>query len=170
MILEIVLKGGPGGGKSETLEYVSEKLTAMGHRVFIIHEVPTQFIYPGLPDINEIALTNYPLYLEIQRLMIKDHAQRRSVIKELALKLTDKPIIIIHDRASMDFCSYMDEASFSKSISDLGLTPYDVCESYDGVVHMVTAAYGAERHYTTKNNKAPTTLQPYHNYNNCRFP
>jgi len=52
---EIVLTGGPCGGKTTGLSYISEKLMDWGFRVFIVPEVATMIIGGGIPDIEQIA-------------------------------------------------------------------------------------------------------------------
>ena len=41
-----------------------------------------------------------------------------------------------------------------------GLNNVELRDNYDAVIHMVTAAKGAEKYYTTENNKARTESIP----------
>ena len=50
----------------------------------------------------------------------------------------------------------MDDLEFSQVLKNLHRTEVELCDGYDAVFHMVTAAKGAERFYTTENNKART--------------
>lgn len=45
---------------------------------------------------------------------------------------------------------------FAEAIQFVGFTEEELCQSYDAVFHLVTAAKGAEAHYTTANNLART--------------
>lgn len=63
--------------------------------------------------------------------------------------------VLIHDRAVLDNRAYMSGPEFEAVLADtLGVTPGEMAASYDAVVHLVTAADGAEAFYSTANNEA----------------
>eukprot|EP00335_Anophryoides_haemophila_P000222 CAMPEP_0204821388 /NCGR_PEP_ID=MMETSP1018-20131115/13525_1 /ASSEMBLY_ACC=CAM_ASM_000518 /TAXON_ID=46462 /ORGANISM="Anophryoides haemophila, Strain AH6" /LENGTH=93 /DNA_ID=CAMNT_0051929019 /DNA_START=253 /DNA_END=534 /DNA_ORIENTATION=+ len=70
-------------------------------------------------------------------------------------KLNGKPSVILYDRGVMDPKAYMDEPTF-QAVLDLNNynSVYLRDKRYDVVIHMVTAADGAEKYYTLENNAA----------------
>ena len=69
---------------------------------------------------------------------------------------TGAPSVIIHDRALLDISAYLPADLWSALLEREGLTSKGVLARYDGVVHMVTAADGAEEFYTLSTNTART--------------
>ena len=70
----------------------------------------------------------------------------------------DKPVLILCDRGVMDAAAYVDKEVFAKLLTAIGAeSQFDVkhCR-YDLIVHLVSAALGAEEHYTLENNEART--------------
>lgn len=153
-IKKIVLTGGPCGGKTTALSYVSEELKKMGVKVFQVPEIATMFISGGVPDIVNISRTDYEKYLEIEKRMILAQIALEKEFYNLADIFKNEKRVIIFDRGIMDMAAYMPKEHFEKIISEIGINAESIFGSYDGVIHLVTAADGAESFYTTKNNKA----------------
>src|ERR1035437_5883951 len=158
---EIVLTGGPSSGKTSSLGYLSEKLGERGYRVFIVPESATLVALGGIPDIGHFAERYLPgdpagtrTYLQIQEQIFLMQRILRKRFSELAALFPDEKRVIIYDRAETDEIAYMRKDDFQKMIAKHGLTYHDVRDSYDGVVHLVTAAIGAEEFYTKENNAA----------------
>lgn len=83
--------------------------------------------------------------------------------------LNGKPSVILMDRGVMDPKAYMDEPTWQ---AVLDLNDYNIVylrdKRYDVVIHLVTAADGAEQFYTLENNAAryediPTAITVDHN-------
>lgn len=153
-IKKIVLTGGPCGGKTTALSYVSEELKKIGVKVFQVPEIATMFIAGGVPDIVNIYKTDYEKYLEIEKRMISAQISLEKEFYSLAEIFKDEKRIIIFDRGIMDMAAYMSREHFEKIINEIGLSSESIFANYDAVIHLVTAADGAENFYTTKNNKA----------------
>jgi len=153
-IKKIVLTGGPCGGKTTALNYISEELQKIGIKVFQVPEVATMFISGGVPDIINISQTDYKKYLEIEKRMVLAQIVLEKEFHNLAEIFEDEKRVIIYDRGIMDMVAYMPKEYFEKIITEVGLNLESILSGYDGVVHLVTAADGAENFYTTKNNKA----------------
>ena len=61
--------------------------------------------------------------------------------------------IVICDRGTMDCCAYTRPAYWSDILARHKLTNVELRDArYDCVIHLVTAAYGAESFYTVDNN------------------
>ncbi len=66
-----------------------------------------------------------------------------------------KPVLIICDRGIMDNFAYCTKEVRDKIIEETGWTYNYICNNrYDLVIHLVTAAIGAEKYYTLENNEA----------------
>ncbi len=151
---EIVLTGGPCAGKTTGLNYISEKLRDRGFRVFLVPEAATMIINPGVPDISDIAKNHPEKYFKVEESMLLLQRALRAEFNRLAGIFESEKRVIIFDRAEMDVKAYMPDFLFEAMLRDLKLDLYDVRDSYDGVIHLVTAANGAEKFYTLGNNKA----------------
>lgn len=67
--------------------------------------------------------------------------------------LAGKDAVILYDRGVMDPKAYMDDVTY-QAVLDLNNfnTVYLRDGRYDAIIHLVTAADGAEKYYTTENN------------------
>ena len=65
--------------------------------------------------------------------------------------------LIICDRGGMDASAYMDDDAFQKLLGEEGWNKVGIRDSrYDCVIHMQTAAIGAEAHYNLDTNRTRT--------------
>lgn len=153
-ITEIVLSGGPCSGKSTCLAAVSAKLAEWGYRPLVVPELPTTLMSGGLGDLGAIAGHDHEHFLEIEkRMLIMMRAIR---LQYLALAQTfvqrGEKVVIIYDRAESDVAAYVGPEAFARLCEEAGLSADDVRDSYEAVIYLVTAAFGAEHAYTTANN------------------
>src|SRR3989344_1493240 len=154
-VKEIVLTGGPCGGKTTALSYVSEKLMDQGFRVFIIPEVATKFITGGIHDIGKIAKKEPEKYFEIERQMLLEQISQHKRFREIAGLFPKEKRVIISDRGPMDIKPYMHHSGDFKTIMrQHKFRIHDLRDVFDSVIHLVTAAKGAEKFYTIENNRA----------------
>ena len=143
-VVRIALTGGPCAGKSSSMKSLTEALHKLGYDVFFVPEAPTLLMnggcrYPGLEGGSqlmdfEVALMSLQLQLE------------RSFA--LVAASTDRPSVLIMDRGLMDIKAYVPEATWRELLQRMGLTEELLLARYDAVLHLVTAADGAERFYT----------------------
>lgn len=69
--------------------------------------------------------------------------------------LSGKPSIVLCDRGVMDPYAYMSEDVWQVVLDEQGWNPVNLRDKrYDAVLHLVTAADGAESFYTKGNNQA----------------
>lgn len=74
---------------------------------------------------------------------------------EKIASIQDKDVLIITDRGCMDNLAYVGRDARRIIFEETGWTKNQIRDSrYDLVVHLVTAAKGAEEFYTTANNSA----------------
>lgn len=153
MVVEVVLSGGPCAGKTSALSYLSQKLSDRGLRVLVAPEAATQLILGGLSDLPEIRSARPDLYFEVQRQLLRLWRQYHLSYRAIAESFAE-PVVVIYDRAEMDVLAYSGEEQFSEILQSCSLTLSEARDSYDAVIHMVSAAEGAEEHYTRENNPA----------------
>ncbi len=153
MLKEIVLTGGPSGGKTSFLDYASRRLRSRGMRIFTVPEVATMIITGGIPDIALFADEGGPRYFKIEKQMILTQMGLRIRFNDLAAAIKDDSCIILYDRAEMDARAYITDG-METILRSQGTSIPEIRDSYHGVIHFVTAAEGAEEHYGNANNKA----------------
>lgn len=93
--------------------------------------------------------------VEFQEVLIPFQKSHEDMVHALAERY-ENDVVIILDRTILDSLAYIDESLFNKILAPLGLSYKDILQGnrYDIVLHLVTAADGAEDFYTLKNNKA----------------
>ena len=146
-IKKIVLTGGPCAGKTTALVRVIEHFSSLGYKVFTIPEVPTLFTQAGMNYLTKNRAFFYEgekATLEIQ-LMLEDKFLR------MAEQCT-KPCIVVCDRGAMDISAYMAPEMWDELTRATGTSTPQLRDRYDAVLHLVSAADGAEQYYTTANN------------------
>lgn len=149
--------GGMISHNTTSLSYLSEKLSDYGYRVFIVPEVATMVITGGIPDMRDLIekhQTGDVTYDSLQEQIFLIQRDLRKRFQDLASLFPEDDCVIIYDRAEMDVASYTEPEVFQDILERHKLNYHDVRDSYSGVVHLVTAAIGAEEFYTTDNNKA----------------
>lgn len=155
-VSEIVLTGGPCSGKTTGLSYLSEKLRDRGWRVFLAPEVATRVIGGGVHDIAQLAKNNLDKYTRVELEMLLILLNQQKEINRLAAIFEGEKRVIVYDRGPMDIFSYLPD-EMKNIFSDLhsNLTWTRLRDTFcDSVIHLVTAAIGAEKFYTTSNNIA----------------
>ncbi|MBQ6651805.1 MAG: AAA family ATPase [Prevotella sp.] len=147
-IKRIVLTGGPCAGKTTALVRVIEHFSSLGYKVFTIPEVPTMFTQAGMNYLTKNAQFFYEgekATLEIQ-LALEDKFMRMA-------NACTEPCLIVCDRGTMDISAYMAPEMWDDITRSVGTTTPELRDKrYDAVLHLVSAADGAEQFYTTSNN------------------
>lgn len=154
VVAEIVLTGGPCGGKTTAMSFLQKKLSEFGYRVIIVPEVATMFITGGVADIGRLAAEEPERYLDVQANLMLCQRDLRERFLKLAASFDNEKVVVLHDRGMMDDRAYMSQEQFDAVLQEARLSLRDVRDSYDAVIHLVTAAKGASEHYTTENNGA----------------
>lgn len=148
-IKRIVLTGGPCAGKTTALVRVTEHFSNMGYKVFTVPEVPTMVTQAGwnyLTDNKDFYYEGELVILQLQ-MMLEDSVMR------MAQTLADtQPCVVICDRGTMDISAYISPEMWEDLAQRVGSSTEQLIGRYDAVLHLVTAADGAEQFYTTANN------------------
>ena len=142
----IVLSGGPCSGKTSALGTVKEYFEKKGLSVSTVSETATEMIREGLDPSGSDA--------------VSFHAEliRRQILKEDSARECD---ILLCDRGAIDIKAYLTPIQFESVLKKAGYTEKELRERYYAVIHLVTAALGAEHAYSLSNNEARSESLEY---------
>ena len=147
-IRQIVITGGPCGGKSTAVGWIQTNLVKDGWKVLIIPETATEFITGG------VAPWTCGSNLDYQKCQMALQLEKERLFRKAALSMPDEKILIVCDRGALDNRVYMNDEEFAAVLSEVGQNEVELRDRYDAVYHLVTAAKGAVEFYTTANNEA----------------
>ncbi|PCI19989.1 hypothetical protein COB64_02750 [Candidatus Wolfebacteria bacterium] len=151
-IISVPLVGGPSAGKTSALSYIKRKLSEYGVNVLIVDEVATQFMNGGITPFSTKLHND-----EFQKHLLHHMIEKENRWRQIADAMDYERTLILCDRGMMDSMAYVGEKSFNEIIKKEGWSiPQIRDERYEGVIHLRTAALGAEEHYTLSNNKYRT--------------
>ena len=146
-IKRIVLTGGPCAGKTTALVRIVDYFSNFGYKVFTIPEVPTLYSQGGWNYLTP----NRKLYYEGERAILETQLALEDSFMRLA-EVCTKPTLIVCDRGTLDISAYMSPEEWAEITQMAGTDPNRLRERYDAVLHLVSAADGAEQYYTTATN------------------
>lgn len=149
MIHRIVLTGGPCGGKTTALSRITERLASLGYRVFVVPEMATLFMAGGvaLRGLDEGALFGTERAVLDAQIALEEAFQR-------AAELCGAPAVVIFDRGAMDFQAYLPARLWQAMLDEMHQSVVSLRDRrYDAVIHLVTAADGAEGFYSSETNR-----------------
>jgi len=148
-ITKIVLTGGPCAGKTTAMARIIEHFTGLGFQVFAIPEVPTMFSSAGV----DYLTGNKSLFFQAEKSTLTLQLDLEDHFSKMAAQC-NKPVLIVCDRGTMDISAYVMPEVWQALTDELGTNTIKLRDArYDAVLHMVTAAAGAEQFYTNENNK-----------------
>lgn len=149
MVTRIALTGGPCAGKSTILKRIRERFELKGYAVYLLPESATLFSEAGADFLTKDA--NLSFVTEESKLQFQ--LQMEDSMMRIA-ENCGKPAMLICDRGTMDTAAYMPSEVWQHIKDDIGMTEQQLRnERYDAVLHVCTAAKGAEDFYTLYNNK-----------------
>ena len=153
-ITEIVLTGGPCGGKSTVLADLKRVFEAQGYKVLVSEEVATKVINSGAKpgDVPDYVFQN-----AILRFMLSNENNMRLLAE--AYKQKGQNVIIFYDRGLGDNRAYCDEEAWITMLREQGLSMQDIRNRYDAVYDIVTTAYGAEEVFLKQMRNNPARLE-----------
>lgn len=150
-ITTIAVTGGPCAGKSSLLSRIDKTLTEKGYRVLMIPETATELILGGIKPFGG-CMSMY----DFQRFVFPKQLHKEELYRQAAELVPEEKVVIVCDRGILDNKAYVSDEEFLQLLAMLGRTEAGVRDSYDAVIHLVTAADGAEYAYTLSNNSART--------------
>jgi len=149
----IVLTGGPCGGKTTAMARIAERLENLGFRVFMVPETPTMLFQGGfsLHDVTPAQV------VELETALLTTVMNTEDSFRRIASVYGEPKTVFLCDRGMMDTKAYVTPGMWATILSNLGQTEVQLRDQrYDAVIHLVTAADGAEEFYTLANNTART--------------
>ena len=125
-----------------------DQLQAQGWLVYAVPEAATTLFGGGISFGDLPREGQYVLQVELLRVMfaLEDAFYRTA-------KSTGKKAIVVCDRGAMDASAYMDAPSWQALLDENGWNQVHLRDGrYDCVIHLQTAADGAEPFYNSKTN------------------
>ena len=139
---KIVLSGGPCGGKTTLSRELTPFLEQHGINVYKVHESATLFINAG---IKPKKWTDEEI-VQFQTIILGHQLMMEEIISEVAQK--NLPSVLICDRGALDGKAYARPDLWAKILDQCGVTEEELHKQYDLIIHLDSAAIGAEEHYS----------------------
>ncbi len=148
----IVLTGGPCAGKTSALARIVQVFTNRGIAVYTLPEAATLFNQAGVNFITD----DRRLFLAAEKALLRFQMQLEDHFARIAA--TDpRPALLVCDRGTMDIAAYMPPTVWQAILDEESLHTVELRDQrYDAVIHLCTAAKGAEAFYTLSNNVSRT--------------
>jgi CYTH domain-containing protein len=151
-IYRIVLTGGPCGGKSTALSAITDRLQGLGFQIYRVPETATILLSGGVRLAGASLSQLVGIQAEILRVMMTLEDAFLAVAQA-----TGKPSILLCDRGTMDNSAYLPAEAWTALLNERDWSVVGLRDRrYEAVIHLVTAADGAEAFYTTENNAVRT--------------
>jgi len=158
----VVITGGPCAGKSTIMSDLVQMLKERNYLVFTMPEVATEMFKWSdgkmWDDFSAQGLDDDPVWASLQtsltrvQTVIEDsivHMAHRSLSKRRKGPNPPEGAVVLLDRGVIDNVAYCTDEAWAMVLEDLGTTTARLRDSrYDHVIHLVTAANGAEQYYT----------------------
>lgn len=132
-------------------------LPGMGYKVVSVPEASTMIVtnggqYPGMSEEKR------GLLLEYETVLVRLQLQLEETFVALAeyYRRQGDNVVVVYDRGMLDVKAYAPSDIWEALLHEFKQTEEELLSRYDIVVHLVTAADGAEAFYTSANNAART--------------
>ncbi|MBO5435150.1 AAA family ATPase [bacterium] len=141
-MLKVCLTGGPCGGKSSAQSMIAQTMRERGYTVLFCPETATELILNGIIPGDAISLHDF------QKIVLEKQLAKEKLYDDIALNyFDDDKLIIVYDRGLCDQMAYIEKDDFLNMLDDKAMTLSDAYSHYDCVLHLETAAKGAEQFY-----------------------
>lgn len=144
----IAVTGAPCGGKSTFLAKAIRLLAERGIYAVALSETATELFRANV-TLDILGRIDFQIEL-LQYSQIRENRYRR-ILQKLSGRHGVK-MVLLCDRGLLDAAAYVSSDEFEEILSAVGVTRHSLLQRYDLVVHLVTAACGAEEFYTCENN------------------
>lgn len=146
-IYRIVLTGGPCAGKTSALAVMRERLEVAGWRVFNVPEAATLLFHNGA-RFHDFARKGEVGIVEFQAALAQLQMKLEKTFHEMAVVGGERAVLLC-DRGMQDGKAYCAPESWPFVLNAIGSSEAHLRDRhYDAVIHLVTAARGAEEFYT----------------------
>lgn len=152
-IYKICFTGGPCAGKTTALSSLLSQCSQLGFKPFLVPEAATTLMKAGYlidnSEFSELEAIQFQSSLMRLQIFLED------LTLEYAAATSSKPVVIFCDRGLMDGKAYVSDKVWQAIMDEFGWNEVYLRDSrYDAVIHMVTAADGAEKFYDLDTNEA----------------
>eukprot|EP00051_Salpingoeca_urceolata_P001026 m.38075 g.38075 ORF g.38075 m.38075 type:complete len:414 (-) comp11150_c0_seq2:1727-2968(-) len=148
-VARIVLTGGPCGGKTTAQSRLSDLFENLGWKVYRAPETATVLLGGGV-TFSELSQQQAD---DFQENLLKAMMTIENTFFDLARQHVDRNCLVICDRGLMDATAFIEPAVWDEMKKRNGWSEVELRDQrYDHVVHLVTAAQGAEAFYSLENN------------------
>lgn len=141
-MVKVAITGGPCAGKSSSLSTLVEKLEERGYKVILVREAATKLISDGIIPGKNISILNFQSFVLDEQL----HNEKIACMAAEMYKSSYKDVIVLCDRGLADQMAYISRDEFELLLKERNMSISDTY-NYDCVLHLVTAADGAEDSY-----------------------
>lgn len=149
-VLNIVVTGGPCGGKTTALDEITKLLRSYGYTVYIVNETATELMNDGIKPFGEGNLSKYTF----QEVLFDAQVEKERIRKISARLCSNDKVAIIYDRGLLDGKAYLPKLDFEEILEKRCMTESKILSRYDLVLHMTSTAVGKRECYTLDNNSA----------------
>jgi len=142
----LVLTGGPCGGKTTGQARLCTFFENLGWKVFRVPETASVLLSGGIKfsDLNEEQV------FQFQENLLKTMIQIENTFFELA-KSSQRNCLVICDRGAMDPSAFVSKETWERMMRENNWNNVELRDNrYNQIVHMVSAAKGAEDFYSTE--------------------
>jgi len=145
-VWKLVLTGGPCGGKTTGQARLSTFFENLGWKVYRVPETATVLLGGG---VNFADLPEYA-QIEFQENLLRTMIQIENSFFALA-EASERNCLVICDRGTMDASAFVTRKEWEELMQKNQLDEVDIRDNrYHQVIHLVTAAKGAEEYYTVE--------------------
>ena len=130
-LLNIVVTGGPCGGKTTALDELTKLLRSYGYNVIIVPETATEMMNNGILPYGDNGLEGK----DFQELLLDLQLAKEKVARESSKRNRAKKTAIIYDRGVLDNRAYLDDETFQSFLKARGISESEILSSYDLVIH-----------------------------------
>lgn len=132
---------------------ITKDLQQLGYKVLIVPEAATIIMKGGAMIVSSSFTEEQGL--QFQKALIRKQIGLEDTFLGIAQMITDQPVVLLIDRGLLDGSAYVSESGWQALMDDLGFNTVQLRENrYDAILHMVTAADGAEKFYDNQTNLA----------------
>ena len=147
----ICLTGGPCGGKTSCLSILSDLFQSLGWKVYRVPETATILLGGGVvfSELNDAQSYSFQKDILVTMLSIENTFVNLAKLDSVK----GQKAVVLCDRGTMDPSAYMPRDGWLKMLTELNLEEAALRDHrYDVVVHLVSAAKGAEQFYSLDTN------------------
>jgi len=155
-IHRVVLTGGPCAGKTTSINRIRNFFENIGWKAFCVPETASVLLSSGILfyDLGEHTMN-------FQENLLKTLLQIEDTINETVKYYhneMNQNCIVIYDRGAMDPVAYLEENDWNcLKAKNSTWNEVDLRDNrYDQIIHLITAANGAEQFYVLENNSCRT--------------